>query len=290
MKIGIHTFVTNPEDNDFAWREAIKSYLDFADQVVVVDGCSDDLTNEKLEAWAKREPKLKVVEMDWPKGDYNYSEFANHINVGLETLDTDWKIKMDIDYILHEGTYEDLRAKLKLCPKNRPVATLTKFNVVNRDFGYIKVFVPFCVRKDSGVVYGQAVERENGDWAYPIIPYSENEEGVPIGNSIKSDQLFHTGVYIWNYNYFFRTEEKAREYFWRYVKAWNKVHNKSLGRTEDEAWRKWLAIESIRYELDGFALDLDDHPEIMRKRIEDLTPEQYGYDNWGLFKNKPHVV
>jgi len=38
MKISIFTTITNPEENQYPYLEAIASYLALADEVVIVDG------------------------------------------------------------------------------------------------------------------------------------------------------------------------------------------------------------------------------------------------------------
>ena len=58
-KISGYTTTRNCISQKYPYEEAIQSMLDFSDEVVVVDGGSDDGTWERLESWSKEEERLK---------------------------------------------------------------------------------------------------------------------------------------------------------------------------------------------------------------------------------------
>lgn len=285
MTFGIHVSVTNPEANHFPWRQAIQSYLDFADEVVVVDGCSDDGTAEALKEWAEREPKLSIITLDWPKGVFDYSEFPKHLNAGMAALSTDWKMKVDIDYIFHESFHEQFRKNATYCSKNDFALSYGKLHIINKDHCYFKVNVPFCVRANPSVVYGKEKDQMSGDWAYPIhwdgVSY---DHGVPVGRKLKTSESFILGVNLWNYNYFFRTAEETMTYFWRYTQAYNPYHKTGFGDTKEKAFMTFLNIERGRMRKAQFYdIVLEDHPKIMQDSVSKLNQKQYGFNNWGIW-------
>jgi len=87
----------------YPWEASIQSMLGFCDEVIVVDGGSDDGTWEKLTDWAEEEPKLRVhlVKRDW-----NHTRFA--VFDGMQkaaarahcTGDMCWQL--DADEVVHE--------------------------------------------------------------------------------------------------------------------------------------------------------------------------------------------
>ena len=96
MTIGIIVTITNPDQREDKWREALRCYSDLADEIVVVNGGGPvhysldfcDLT------------KVKEVKLPWPK-EWNWVELPRHLNAGLEALTTEWCLKIDIVYPRH---------------------------------------------------------------------------------------------------------------------------------------------------------------------------------------------
>jgi len=110
-----YTHVLNPSRQGYPWRESISSMLGFCDQVVVVDGGSDDETLEKLKAWAQTEPKLEVVERPWdwnePGMDGQQKAFGRAVCTG------DFLWQQDCDEVVHEEDYDKIRQLVRRFPK-----------------------------------------------------------------------------------------------------------------------------------------------------------------------------
>ena len=72
VNISAHTYITNPLTNGYLiYLPAIQSFLDIADEVIIVDGGSSDGSLERLTTLRGNE-KLKVVYTDqtyWGHGD-----------------------------------------------------------------------------------------------------------------------------------------------------------------------------------------------------------------------------
>ena len=68
-----YTTTLNCIDQNYPFRDCIRSMLSFCDEVVVVDGGSSDGTWEELQKWATENEKLKIerIERDW-----NHKRFA----------------------------------------------------------------------------------------------------------------------------------------------------------------------------------------------------------------------
>lgn len=285
MKISIHTTITNPEKHQYPWREALASYLAFADEVVVVDGGSTDGSLEEVQAQANKNDKLKIIDYHWPQKKWDWSELPKHLNRGLEACTGDFVMKFDIDYIMHEDYFDVIRQGIEHADKfNMPGACLVKFIVLNRELGYQKCFIPFCINKklvDDKIKYGRA-EDKNTDHCYPVI-VSKTEDGVPVGTAVDEKMFYNIGFNIYCYDYFFRTKKKAKERFWKFADAYK---DNSWGATPDESWEVFIGQEKSRLKKAEHKMKLKDHPVFVRERVKNMRPEYFGYNNWDNLKHE----
>ena len=113
-----YTQAYNVMSTDYPWRESIYSMLGFCDEVVVLDGGSDDGTYEELQKLAADEPRLIVKQL---KRDWNGKRFALHDGqqkAAARTLCTkEWCWQQDIDEIVHEQDYEKIKKIAGQMPK-----------------------------------------------------------------------------------------------------------------------------------------------------------------------------
>lgn len=94
---------------DYCWEQAARSLLPVVDELVLCDADSTDGTRERIEAWAKVEPKITVVNWPWkdPVGDTQ--AWPEWINYARQHLSTDMHIQLDADELVHEEDYELIR-------------------------------------------------------------------------------------------------------------------------------------------------------------------------------------
>lgn len=59
--------VRNAISLDYSYNEAILSMIPVCDEIVICDSDSDDGTRAELDAWAKREEKIRVINYPWPR-------------------------------------------------------------------------------------------------------------------------------------------------------------------------------------------------------------------------------
>ena len=112
-----YTTTRNCISQKYPFESSIKSMLGFSDEVVVVDGGSDDGTWELLQEWSKKEDRLKVyqVERDW-----NHPRHA--VYDGLQKGEArsrctgEFLWQMDSDEIVHEDDYEKIKNMCKNFP------------------------------------------------------------------------------------------------------------------------------------------------------------------------------
>jgi glycosyltransferase involved in cell wall biosynthesis len=113
-----YTTVRNVIEQKYPWRQSISSLLQFCDEVVVVDGGSDDGSYEELLAWEKEEEKLIVrqVKRDWDSNRFSvYDGLQKAEARALCTMEWCWQL--DIDEIVHEDDAQKVKRLAANLPK-----------------------------------------------------------------------------------------------------------------------------------------------------------------------------
>ena len=120
-----YTTTLNCIKHDYPWQASIESMLNFCDEVVVMDGGSEDGTWEQLQEWAETEEKLNVHQV---KRDWNHPRFAVYdgANKALSrakcTMDFCWQ--QDADEVVHEDDFEKIKRLMISFPGNIDIVCL----------------------------------------------------------------------------------------------------------------------------------------------------------------------
>jgi glycosyltransferase involved in cell wall biosynthesis len=117
MRFSAHTYVTNPLSTGYLiYLPAVQSFLDFADEVVVVDGGSTDGSLEAL-ARLRGHERLVVVSNEqtrWGAGDsWERPQFGIQRQTGFERCTGDWAIAFDADHVLPDAEHDSLKHQLE---------------------------------------------------------------------------------------------------------------------------------------------------------------------------------
>ena len=132
-----YTTTLNCIKHGYPYRQSIESMLGFCDEVVVVDGGSEDGTLEDLRQWSKEDPRVNVylVSRDW-------SEKRFAVYDGLQKAEArkrckgDFCWQQDADEVVHEEDYK----KIELIPNARMsffalIPDSAHFNVIENPKG-----------------------------------------------------------------------------------------------------------------------------------------------------------
>ncbi len=183
-----YTQAYNVMESSYPWRESINSLLGFCDEVVVLDGGSDDGTYEALQEWAAEDTRLVVKQLarDW--NDKRFALFNGQQKAAARTLCTkEWCWQVDIDEVVHESDYDKVRKLLRQIPK--PVK-LISLPVTEYWGGSEKVRVDInpwkwrLSRNDPHITHGVNAEHRRYD-----------EEGYLFSAGSDGDDYIHTDTY-----------------------------------------------------------------------------------------------
>jgi glycosyltransferase involved in cell wall biosynthesis len=123
-----YTTALNCIDQKYPYRDCISSMLDFCDEVVVVDGGSEDGTWEDLEAWAEKDSRLVVeqVKRDWNHKRFSVFDGAQKAEARNRcTMEYCWQ--MDADEVAPPRTREKIESFIRSWPNT---VELVSFPVV----------------------------------------------------------------------------------------------------------------------------------------------------------------
>lgn len=100
-----YTIVRNAITLDYCIELAIQSLLPVCNEVVVCDSDSTDGTRAMLDAWAAREPCLRIVNRPWPAPVNQPRWFVEWINEARQHLRYSSQLMLDADEVLDEAAY-----------------------------------------------------------------------------------------------------------------------------------------------------------------------------------------
>ena len=276
MKISIITTVTDPDKRMDAWREAMNNYLDFADEVIVVNGGAPLILK----------PPLREILLPWPD-DWSWEELPKHLNAGLQQATGDWVIKLDIDQFIHEANFEELRYKLnELDDRKMAVGSLMKVNVYFQG-KYAKtggLNIAINKKRFDDAVFGKDINIKT-DLCEPIKFTGEyDDKGVPVGIGFRDGLLGNTGINCWNFSYAFKTKEVCKDIFYRQALAYERYFGKAVwGKTREGCWNRLInAYKAVVQRGLKQAEDFNIFPKYIRDTYANLKPEQFGYNGWGI--------
>jgi len=272
----------NPEEWCFPYLEALRSYLDMFDEVIVVDGGSTDGSLNKIQALSS---SIEIVTLDWP-WNYGQREFARHYNFGFEQCTGDWAFKLDCDWLFHETDMAEFRTVLQGYNSNPSVAVVRqpKLTMLNRQKYHHKGKMTNGIhmrywrdRLRCGVVRGKEGEC---DWTN-IVQNFEERDGVYYGELLPEGLHARLPTTIYNYDCFFRTREKCRVWYERSARAYFKDTGHMTYGDPENSWVAWCDMMRARREAtQSRVLKVNNHPKYIQDRLNSMTPDMWGWNNW----------
>jgi len=301
--------MTNPDYRQDPWKESIKQALEFCDQVVVIYGfhgqdIDDDSDLDRVWELQKDYPgKLQGYYLRWPQPEWSYDELPRHLNEGLRIareLDADWAFKFDIDTLIHENDFDKIRNALQEAKKQKvKLCKLEKKQFFMVDRYYEKGKIPLFVNTDFPIWYGYDRSRYT-DLCQPITwngesrviardqKFLDSDNGIPAGKKISDMHIKAIGGHCWNYDYSFKTLERAKELLYYFdiahAKWWGRGYSglKIDEITPETALNDYLGLVAGRIKKCQYKIKPEDHPKHMIETVKNIKPERFGHNLWGL--------
>tara|TARA_B100001250_G_scaffold65941_1_gene52385 strand:+ start:512 stop:1312 length:801 start_codon:yes stop_codon:yes gene_type:complete len=243
--ISIFTTMTNPDERNDPWRESISCYESFADEVVVVGD-------------------------DWPK-EFDWGIFNKIYQNGFDKCNTDWVMRMDLDYFINENDFERLKSYMQKY-KDSPAIVMPQYQFFTYDRYQVKTKLCLLLNKKK----------------FPDIKLNGGTDRMLAtlnGNLLTYKNVPQVSVPIWQYDSMFRTKDIISVDRARFARAWERTFGNYGDRGGDDpelAFNAWFDMIIKRYSKHLFRSSLDKHPTFIKEKLKELNKEQFGYSAFGL--------
>lgn len=245
VSLSIFTTMTDPEKRNDPWKEALECYNFFADEVVIVG-------------------------KDWP-AEFSWDHIGKTFQEGYDKCTSDWVMRMDIDYFLHEKNKKKLLNALEKY-NSYPAISLPQYQIFTPDRYQIKTRICLLFNKKK---YKNIKLNGGGDLTLATLDEKLiDPKKVPMVN-----------VPIYQYESTFRTKQILQEDRGRFARAWYRyfeTYESRGGGTSEEAFDAWFEEITKRYPKHSFKIKIKDHPKFIIDKLKNIHEEQFGYDAFNL--------
>lgn len=276
MKLSIFTTVKHSVKRQDLYFEPINCFLELADQLVMVDGNTYiQQDKDRIRKICEGTP-ITHVPHGWRK-EFKWPFIGEQFQRGYEACTGDWVIHADLDFLFHEN---DLQAIRQACEHNNeaPALSFYKRQFYLPDRFNIKSRLVVAVNKGK---YGDRIRFDSGgDLCQPSLD----------GIYIDPQDVPEAQVPIWNYECLLKTKEQLLEDKGRFARAWQRHFGSyKLGGPDDQsAYNEWLKMATGRFYKPSERIPFDAHPKYIKETIKALTPDQWGYNGFGLIEGRAY--
>lgn len=266
------TILSNPEKYRYPWREAIRSFLPVVDELVVVyNSYSEDDTRDEVEAMRGLEGKVRVVSGVFDLRKYGWASYGIMRTTGYVAAKGDIVLMFDADGILHERYQNRLKELSNEMISRREIA-----------YGYWtkhRIYAPtkyWLQNKHSGW-YKKNVLGDKFDFYHPSGKGIPNWERIPehLRKGVQFDVVIYGYEHVWD------TKELLRERATNYGHMMAMHYGQPL-KSEEEYYQEYIANLKADLSKKSTTKSMDDHPAIIRPKLESLTENDFGYNFFGM--------
>ncbi len=272
MKLSIFTCVTLPKARGDNYKDALFCYTSLADETVIIYGRKADIDYPlEYQNGGGRVRHVPTLANVWPK-EFEWYVIGEQFQRGYEACTGDWVIHSDLDFIFHEKDFGKIRQALKDYP-NAPAVSFYKWQFILPDRYNLKSRLPLAVNKK---VFGDRIKfNGGGDLAQPTLD----------GKGLDLNEIPQAEVPVYNYEKLLKTKEQIANDQGRMERAWFRhfgYYQMGSDGTNESAYQRWIKAQQGKFNKPQEKITLEDHPKYVQETIKDLTPDQWGYNGFGL--------
>lgn len=275
MKLSIFTTQTNSDHRGDNAADALECYTELADETVIVEGGFPIYHNGNLtQDGDKEHPEFLMYH--WPK-EFSWEFIGQQFTRGYEACTGDWVIHADIDFLFHESDFGKIRQALRDYP-NAPAVSFYKWQFILPDRFNLKSRLMIAVNKK---MYGDRITFSgSGDLCQPQLD----------GKDLSLNEMPQAGVPFYNYEKLTKTKDQIIDDVERMDRAYQRKFNRPLYSSDDRtAYEGWYKMVSGRFNKPSQKIKLSQHPKYIQETIKNLTPEQFGYNGFGLIDGRVYA-
>jgi hypothetical protein len=291
--LGVVAGITNPLTTGYlAYLAFVGSWSKVADEVVLVDGGSNDGSIEFLEGWTVLPRNVHIVSNDltfWGAGEHwHIDQSSINLTIGIASLHTDWVLPTGADHVLDLRTAEKLFEELSSI-KDIAVATCYRGKPgqhgINHRMDVRTPFLNLRLLRHQGIEPVLGVDLQRGLRPdYPLYPqkrsyFTDSVTGVRKktygGREIPLDGRAKLSAEVISYGHFFFTPEQCL----RKLRRWDLAN----ARFQGIAPKRDLELKLLNglHSIQGFRskeeiMTWDQSPEIMRVIDRFYKPDMLG--------------
>lgn len=285
-KITSFLMLAEPERLQYPYAESIASLASFSDQVLINFAASNDPKYRKFEKESHDrlielrdqfssscEIKILLNECWSYQHEQKYDEIRNNIQTVLNEVDDGWFLKCDGDNVFQDP--DGIRALFEDMKDDFHLVSFPRIDVINKS--------KFCVNPGSRDIYAFnvgrlkkdniefSISKDPNNWCRPTIDKNYQHFVVP--------DMRHMPV---NYDATFFDKSRLIEFWRKTAEAYETsigLENPIRAMSDDQVIDDYVRYR--RKKVGGRGVADIKHPRFVKGKIDRLTPDIWGFDNFG---------
>jgi len=277
--------LAEPETLQYPYAESLRSLARFCDKIIInfAAGKTPGVRQlevrslEKIIQITRQFPSCNfdiVLDQSWPEQqNLQYEDLRQRFQSGLDKCESGWFLRFDGDNIFSYSSADAIRKKMQESSDTRHILHIPRVDVVNKRTCYIN--------RNSRDLYALNVSLLKRDgMPYKISANKRMWCKSEILGDVKHEVIKDVNMLPINYDATFFTRERLID-FWR--KTCRMYQNAGLSVLEvDLMSDEQIVMHYKQYIFSKRAstVKMDRHPEDVQNRVDNMTSDFWGYDNF----------